>query len=151
MIIVGRGGQINQSTPGRLPIGFVYVQFPNQLDPQTAFGGQWEDITSDYAGLFFRAEGLHDPDRGSLPFSDTSVIVQDDSIQKHYHRLQDDQGQNYTGRIVDGGGVQGGIDHRTDLSSTARELQARNIISGRWSTETRPINTAIRIWKKVGD
>lgn len=40
------------------PVGYVYTQFPQQSTP-SALGlpGTWTEITSNYAGRFFRAEG----------------------------------------------------------------------------------------------
>lgn len=40
-----------------MPVGSVYVQFSGQTDPTTLFGGTWENISAQYAGQFFRAEG----------------------------------------------------------------------------------------------
>jgi hypothetical protein len=41
-----------------VPIGFIYVQLPGQPEPNTLWSMvKWKDVTSDYAGLFFRAEG----------------------------------------------------------------------------------------------
>jgi hypothetical protein len=42
---------------GYLPLHFVYTQYPRQLSPQGTFSGSWEEITKEYAGLFFRAAG----------------------------------------------------------------------------------------------
>lgn len=42
---------------GTLPVGTVYVQYPNQSEPASIFGGTWSNISSQYAGRFFRAEG----------------------------------------------------------------------------------------------
>src|SRR5689334_7384075 len=39
------------------PIGEVQIQFPGQNTPKDIYGGTWINITSIYAGLFFRAEG----------------------------------------------------------------------------------------------
>lgn len=40
------------------PVGYVYVQFPNTNDPKTlGLPGTWQNISSKYAGRFFRAEG----------------------------------------------------------------------------------------------
>lgn len=39
------------------PIGAVYVQFASQSTPATLYGGTWSNVSSSYAGLFFRAEG----------------------------------------------------------------------------------------------
>lgn len=48
---------------GGVPIGFIYIQFPNQSKPEDIFTGHWSDITPLYAGAFFRAEGGN-----ALPF-----------------------------------------------------------------------------------
>ncbi|CAG2103218.1 unnamed protein product [Medioppia subpectinata] len=41
-----------------VPIGFVYLQLPNQLAPVQVWGSRykWADVTKAYAGLFLRAE-----------------------------------------------------------------------------------------------
>ena len=40
------------------PIGFIYVELPNEKSPTEIWPWMiWKDITSSYAGLFFRAEG----------------------------------------------------------------------------------------------
>jgi hypothetical protein len=41
----------------QIPVGFIYTQFPGKLAPADAFGGTWIDVTTTYAGAFFRAEG----------------------------------------------------------------------------------------------
>ena len=40
-----------------MPIGSVYIQFPGQSTPANLFAGTWTNISSTYAGDFFRAEG----------------------------------------------------------------------------------------------
>lgn len=40
------------------PVGFVYTQFPGETAPGTLFPGTtWSNISSNFAGKFFRAEG----------------------------------------------------------------------------------------------
>jgi hypothetical protein len=41
----------------QLPIGFIYTQLPGESDPATLYGGNWTDISSSYAGSFFRVAG----------------------------------------------------------------------------------------------
>ncbi|CAG2104855.1 unnamed protein product [Medioppia subpectinata] len=49
-----------------IPIGFTYVQLPGQAEPKTLWPDYtWLDVTAQYAGSFFRAEGA-----GSLGFGD---------------------------------------------------------------------------------
>jgi len=41
-----------------IPIGFIYVQLSGQSDPKSLWSTmEWTDVTTEYAGLFFRAEG----------------------------------------------------------------------------------------------
>lgn len=40
-----------------IPVGFNYVQYPGEFAPADLFGGTWENISSQFAGMFFRAEG----------------------------------------------------------------------------------------------
>lgn len=47
-------GNINVAT---IPVGFNYVQYPGESAPADIFGGTWENISSQFAGQFFRAEG----------------------------------------------------------------------------------------------
>ena len=55
-----------------IPIGFLYTQYPSQTSPDDIWPGyKWSDITSQYAGLFFRAGG-----GGSLPFGQTQQANQ---------------------------------------------------------------------------
>lgn len=38
-----------------MPIGAVYTQYPLQLPPQDLFGGEWQEISTMYKNLVFRA------------------------------------------------------------------------------------------------
>ena len=41
-----------------VPIGFIYVQLPNQPEPKTLWPTvEWKSVSSDYSGHFFRVEG----------------------------------------------------------------------------------------------
>lgn len=41
-----------------VPLGFIYVQLPLHPSPQTLWPNlHWRNVSSSYAGLFFRAEG----------------------------------------------------------------------------------------------
>ena len=40
-----------------VPIGFIYMQLPDQETPANLFGGTWQNISSGYSSLFFRVEG----------------------------------------------------------------------------------------------
>jgi hypothetical protein len=50
----------NLSSPGDIPIGFLYTQLPNQTSPVELWPNmKWTEVTQQYFGLFFRAEGGH--------------------------------------------------------------------------------------------
>src|SRR5689334_18333966 len=41
-----------------VPIGFIYTQLPGQSEPKDIWLNMvWSDVTPDYDGLFFRAQG----------------------------------------------------------------------------------------------
>ena len=42
---------------GRLPIGFRYLRWPDEPDPNAQFGGTWQNISTLYPGGFIRIEG----------------------------------------------------------------------------------------------
>ncbi|XP_074595463.1 uncharacterized protein LOC141850686 [Brevipalpus obovatus] len=60
-----------------IPISFIYTQLPFQKPPQVIWPwATWQEITSNYSGYFFRAEGGN-----SRPFEK----AQDDAIIYHKH------------------------------------------------------------------
>jgi hypothetical protein len=44
-------------TGALLPIGTIYFQLPGKEAPADLFGGEWTNVSSSFAGVFFRAEG----------------------------------------------------------------------------------------------
>lgn len=145
------------------PIGEIYVQYPNQNPPLELYNrGNWEDITSQYAGLFFRAEGGN-----SLPFQGG---IQEDKIRNINGRFifVNECNPTTTGgygsiRVVDrvkqmergiqqGENFNGGwgvvtydIDVNLNIGTGANQMAGHAD-----GPEIRPINTAVRIWKRVG-
>lgn len=114
-----------------MPVGAVYVQLPQQNTPQELFGGTWQNISADYAGLFFRAEGGSAADFGEN---------QTDAIGAHTHEL-DSRSWTYkpnAAQTTDGLNIQTG------------GFPAENAVTEpTGGNETRPVNTAIRIWKRT--
>ncbi|XP_054154766.1 uncharacterized protein LOC128953304 [Oppia nitens] len=56
--------QLDKLVANPVPMGFVYTQLSGQPEPSAIWPQvNWQDVTRDYSGLFFRAEGS-----GSLPF-----------------------------------------------------------------------------------
>jgi hypothetical protein len=118
--------EITVNNKGYLPVGFVYFQLKGQPEPQTIFSGTWENISSQFAGLFFRAEGGN-----AAAFGNDS---QDMSVQSHSHSYQrPDRPINLSGDSRFTTGYSGTPDNTSSYGGT----------------ETRPVNTTIRVWKRV--
>jgi hypothetical protein len=60
-----------------VPISFIYVQLPSQPAPETLWPMvEWKDVTSDYAGLFFRAEGGGSAAFGSIQYENSPRLIE---------------------------------------------------------------------------
>jgi hypothetical protein len=179
--------KINSVADAQYPVGYVYTQYPGTSDPATLFGGTWLNITSLYAGLFFRAEG-----GSSLAFNAGNQL---DAFQGHNHTISSGQGshnhtqdshnhtQNSHNHSINespasGGGNQVAVGQNpaaypgnasvngttaTNQATTATNqantlpLMTADIITTqgalgtpRFASETRPVNTTIRIWQRSG-
>lgn len=127
------------------PLGFIYIQFRYQADPSTLFPGTtWENISSTYAGRFFRAEGgsaasFGSQQAGGLPNITGNISIADGaywgSISGAFHS---------PGGRVKGTGANGSWGNGY-ISFSA---QQSNQLYGA-ATEVRPINETVRIWKRI--
>jgi len=128
----GATGATGPQGPSGCPVGAVYVQLPGQSTPDSIYGGTWSNISSSYAGAFFRAEG------GNA--SGFGAGLQDMMIQSHSHTI----GKTNASYRLSG-----------LTSNGTRVMQREGDGSGEWSTdpsgstETRPVNYTIRIWKRT--
>jgi hypothetical protein len=126
---------------GQDKIGYIYVQYPNQSDAATIFGGTWLNVSSLYAGLFFRAEG-----GSSLAFNAGNQL---DAFQGHYHNIgsvsaigaNSTSGANLNFYI--------GLTQSTTYGVTNPITDGTNG-TPRTASETRPVNTTIRVWSRSG-
>lgn len=133
------------SVNGSMPIGAIYIQTAGTSDPATLFGGTWSNVSSSYAGLFFRAEG-----GAAAAFGGT----------------QSDGAPNVEGWFSLGvnQSTQFAIDNvvfqnigiiraaASDLGLDARKIQmslARGNNKFGAAAEVRPVNSTIRIWKRT--
>ena len=58
---------LNREIQSIIPLGFLYTQLPDQSPPEKLWPNmKWSEVTQQYSGLFFRAEG-----GGSEPFGRT--------------------------------------------------------------------------------
>lgn len=169
--------KINSVADAQYPVGYVYTQYPGTSDPATLFGGTWLNITSLYAGLFFRAEG-----GASVAFNAGNQL---DAFQSHNHTISSGQG-SHNHSISDpghshsinespasGGGNQVAVGQNPaayinnsytnsngtgiTVSSNTLPLLTADIVTvqtpfgtPRTASETRPVNTTIRIWQRSG-
>ena len=124
-----------------VPLNFIYTQLPDQLSPEQLWPKlQWKDVTQQYAGLFFRAEG-----GGSERFGTTQA-----SNQSHIFGMSVVTAEGGTG----GRSIWGDIVKLNQSAWTFQELYVPHtlIYAIRVYTtggELRPKNTAIKMWKRV--
>jgi len=127
--------EINNFKQNPVPIGFIYVQLPSQPEPKSLWANvEWKDVTADYAGLFFRAEG-----ENASPFG----VIQEENAPRliHVKRVEFQPSANEI-NILSNGALSAIIDSDHTIK-TDRGLQFT--VSG---GEVRPRNKAMRIWKR---
>jgi hypothetical protein len=119
-----------------VPIGFIYVQLPNEKSPTEIWPWMtWNDVSSAYAGVFFRVTG-----------GDAASFGQ----------VQEDNAPHLTGFTCYDDGTSVALNNprstQHSLSETCRKPNTYlNGISFSVSGgEVRPRNMAIRIWKRTG-
>lgn len=135
-----------------MPIGSVYVQFANQPDPTSLFGGTWSNISNSYAGLFFRAEGgaaaaFGGSQGGGLPNASGEFKPgggnyvgpsEASTASGMFSMVYDKDDSTY--RASESGGY--------NTYKFAANLSRSNSLYGA-ATEVRPVNSTIRIWKRT--
>ena len=132
-----------------MPVGSIYVQYPNQSDPTTLFGGTWSNVSSSYAGRFFRAEGGSAAAFGSNQNDGLPNITGTIWTQSDLSPIRADSGGTsgcfykdaYRGNRPDGGGGTGSYDIGFNAANSNSKYGSAN--------EIRPINSTIRIWKRT--
>ena len=132
-----------------IPIGFIYIQYRNQSTPDILFGtdGKWQDISSTYAGEFFRAVGGNSGTFGSTQAEGLpNINGMIDSVSGLFK-------SNFSNGAFSGGGDwrfspaqqnSGGGESAACYFSAS----CSNSIYGA-STHVTPYNSSIRIWKKI--
>ena len=126
-----------------VPIGFIYTQFTNQSDPTSIWpGAKWKDVTKQYSGLFFRAEGSHSEGHseafGSTQSSNHSRII--------LIRAQSMKGILYKGET---GLKYFDINEGQWTERIVEKDVLSNLLLFTSKAENRPRNTAIRIWIRI--
>lgn len=149
-----------------IPIGFVYVQLPNESEPKKMWENfQWKEVTSQYANAFFRAEGNR---------SESFGIIQSESsprLTKVRTTNKSSRGENnskispnewstevYTGILMIKFKIINRCTDEFDCLFPGSKLESYNYessinhqqisfyVSG---DEVRPLNMAVKIWKRI--
>jgi len=117
-----------------IPIGFIYIQYVHQISPSDLWPTmKWTDVTSMYAGQFFRALGGDSAAWGKVQTSCAPKIMKIESVN------------NITGFT---------------LMNLPTDGWSDKLFTGKWEhphtaikvfmegCEVRPINSAVRIWRR---
>lgn len=129
-------------------VGSIYVQYPGQDEPKAVFGGSWLNITSMYAGLFFRAEG------GDASTFNSGTQAWDAGPHQHLTgvgtTLADAATGIYGSSPLDIPGLATRVVQSAVVVPSSQGVTSKSFYSGAVSTvtELRPINQSIRIWKR---
>lgn len=121
-----------------VPIGFVYVQYPEMSEPRVIWPTfKWKSITENFANGFFRAEGSRSASFGSYQLENSPRIT---NVELKYEKGP----------------------HQWDEAASTTKAGWTNWLGvagehGTWRTirfkvqagEVRPSNYAIRIWKRI--
>lgn len=132
-----------------IPVGFIYVQYRGQLTPDQIFktSGKWQDISSQYAGEFFRAVGGNSASFGSK---------QKEGLPEIYGNIV------FASGLIRPGNASGAFSSLAPgeyvFAETKSSTQLDNFITFTASEDNpiygasknvTPYNSAIRIWKKI--
>ena len=162
--IVGSSSSNSSGSSVLYPINAVYTQFPGMDDPNTLFQGTtWENITAQYAGAFFRAEGGNASNfNGGLQEQGTSVNglqASTDCRGNHTHSWCITQSGTCpptfcyyapaTTRASNGVCASCAISPISSSISTQYSGSHTHSVTLTGGTETRPINYTIRIWERT--
>lgn len=125
-----------------VPVGFTFVQLPNEPNPAVLWPNLiWAEVTEEYAGLFFRAEGGSSAGFGTVQAESsnrlTDVEFYGPVVGESFPRSISVPATNaFSDYIIS--------DYASQDAFGISGQRFRN--SG---SETRPRNTAIRIWRRL--
>lgn len=129
------------------PLDYIYPQFRGEKNPNDLFPGtKWENISNQHAGRFFRVEGGN-----AASFGDQQA----DGLPNITGYAEMDVGGIYNNHNQGGAlykyslrkGLYG--HYETQVGNIGFDASRSNSLYGA-ATEVRPINEAIRIWKRTG-
>lgn len=141
-----------------IPVNGTYFQLPDTPLPSVLFGGTWENVSSDYAGSFFRCEGGEaktfedgcqlDQFQGFLP--DSEIVGYSGSAQDFTHNIYHSSYPNRA-QIAHGGNnnQKVWISEMSGNKTTFRLISDGTNGTPKTGSETRPVNHTIRVWKRI--
>ena len=127
-----------------MPVGAIYVQFAGQSAPADLFGGTWSNVSSSYAGLFFRAEG------GSAAAFGSSQGGGLPNITGGFLGANINSGTEFNAGAFYNTGATTHV--RSGTNNNFNEIKfnaSRSSSIYGAATEVRPANSTIRIWKRT--
>lgn len=135
-----------------LPVGFIYFQLRGQHPPEYLFGtsGKWQDVSSVYAGEFFRVSGGNSNSFGITQPEGLPNIIGETSANAV--GKSDSINSRSTGAFIPvvsrGSGTGAGENNLVNSVKFRFNAANSNTIYGA-SKHVTPYNSAIRIWKKI--
>ncbi|XP_037051088.1 uncharacterized protein LOC119085013 [Bradysia coprophila] len=123
-------------TSNLIPVGFIYIQYRKQSSPTALWPTMiWTDVTSEYAGQFFRALGGDSAGWDEVQQSCSPSISKIDNIRSDVYAHAITLPTNgYSARLFTG---------KWEQTGTATQFHVAGC-------EVRPINSAVKIWKRTG-
>jgi hypothetical protein len=132
-----------------VPIGFIYVQLPKEESPAEIWPWMtWNDVSSAYAGVFFRVIGEEAASFGQVQQDNAPRLVEFNSNFAANVNFSSQISQ-WNQTIPKGEWSDWGFIGRANVvqSNFVWDVMSRFLVSG---GEVRPCNMAIRIWKRAG-
>lgn len=147
----GGEGWVPDDAP-TMPVGAIYVQFSGQTDPTTLFGGTWDNISSTYAGLFFRAEGgdaatFGETQTSGAPNITGSMSVENNNIAFLTNSASLTVSGCFASPIMGNGATFAGSQTTRPIGVNFSAANANETYGA--ADEIRPANSTIRIWKRT--
>jgi hypothetical protein len=123
-----------------LPIGFIYVQLPNDKSPSEIWPWmKWNEVSSAYAGVFFRVTGGGAATFGQVQEENSPQLTNVESPVRC-------NGAGESTKVASNSWSDYVITGNTE-GPCGKDRGMRFHISG---GEVRPRNMAIRVWKRIG-
>lgn len=134
-------------------IGYIHVQYPGKQTPsELGYYGTWTNISSQFAGDFFRAEGGE-----ASAFESGEQLDQMQRLTGEFSRGANDgsfrSGQGIATGVFSPGSSKSGVVNSAAAAGQSILFDSANSPNARVSSttagETRPINRTIRIWERT--